>query len=129
MLALLLTFAYAHLSKEFRSANDDPKGNPQTGLWLHLEDFATEALVGKQTTWGKTLFISSVSLCAYLQDAELCDSKIKQRAGVSQALKSGVRKRRRSRTPPEHLNADDEHRFQEDEYRTAKRAERGDLSY
>jgi hypothetical protein len=115
--------------EEFRSAGGDPIGGEQTGLRIRLEDFAPQLLVPKQTSSDNDLFISSAKLCEYLRDAESSESTSKPNSGVFETLPPHIMKRRRSSTPAEELNTDDEHRFKEDEERAVKRFQRKDSSY
>lgn len=114
--------ARTYISKKFRKENGEV--NPQTGLRLHLEDFAPP-LLSKHTKFGRDIFISSTDLCAYLHDAEQDEVNVKQGLGYADPLKPGVRRKRRSLTTAEELNTDDESRYQEEEERANKRL-RGD---
>lgn len=79
----------------------------------------------------ETLVGSSQSICSSLSllydfvfGAESDAMRIKEENGGMFQLKSGARKRRRQRTPPEELKSDDRQRFlelEEDVERTARR--------
>jgi hypothetical protein len=71
--------------------------------------------------------LSSETLCHYLEVAE-ARTKAK-RGGLQDSPEPGVRKRRRSSTPPEELVSDDEATFRVQEEHTANKAELDDLSY
>jgi hypothetical protein len=117
--------AYTYISKEFRKENVEV--NPQKDLRLHLEDFAPP-LLSKHTKFGIDIFIPSTDLCAYLRDAEQDEMNVKQELGYADPLKPGVKRKRRSSTPAEELNTDDESRYQEAEERADKRS-REDTDY
>jgi hypothetical protein len=113
----------------FRDDEGNPVGHP--GLQLRLSDFAYEELARKelgdsvgdndQDPW---ICISGEQLCQYLDAAE---SKVKAAVG-KQSLAKGLRKRKRSETPPDEIRADDEEEYAEQENRAAKRTDH-DPSY
>jgi hypothetical protein len=102
--------------------------NLETGLRLHLEDFAPP-LLSKHIKFDRDIFISSTSLCAYLHDAEQDEINVKQMRGYVEPLKPGVKRRRHSSSSAEQLNTDDESQFQQEEQRDAKRSQRADRDY
>jgi hypothetical protein len=66
---------HAYTSQEFRDENSEV--NLETGLRLHLEDFAPP-LLSEDTKFGMDIFISSTNLCAYLHEAEQDEMNMKQ---------------------------------------------------
>ena len=75
----------------------------------------------------RELVISAQQLREFLSAAEV---KVQQRGSLSKdALASGVRKRKRSITPPEEITSDDEAKYIEQKKRVAKRTARDDLDY
>lgn len=54
---------------------------------------------------------------------------IKQRKGVAEKLKPGVKKRKRDITPPEQLSPDRERIFEDNEHRVFQRNALDDSSY
>ncbi|KAF2844474.1 hypothetical protein T440DRAFT_473377 [Plenodomus tracheiphilus IPT5] len=108
----------------FRDDEGHPVDHP--GLQLRLSDFAYEELARKelgdrvgdkdQDPW---ICISGEQLCQYLDAAE---SKVKAAVG-KQSLAKGIRKRKRSETPPDEIRADDEEEYAEEEKRAAKRTD------
>jgi hypothetical protein len=125
----LMTLHLLTFWEEFRNTEGNTVGDLQTGLRIRLEDFAPQMLVPKEAGSDTDLLISRGKLCEYLRDAELSELTSKPNGGVSETLPAGVRKRRRSSTPPEQLNTDDEHQFEEHENRAVKRSHRDDFSY
>lgn len=102
--------------------------NPETGLRLHLEDFAPP-LLSKRTKFGRDIYISSTSLYTYLHDAEQDEINVKQMRNYIEPLKPGVKRRRHSSSSVEQLNTDDESQFQQEEQRDTKRSQRADRDY
>jgi hypothetical protein len=100
----------------------DDDGNPTThpGLRLQLSDFAceelTEEAIGGE---GRDILLSTQELCQYLTAAE--DKIQGRRVLVKHSILSGVKKCKRSETPPERMASDDEARYVEQEERAAKR--------
>jgi hypothetical protein len=75
----------------------------------------------------REILLSTQQLCQYLAAAE---DKIRgQRALVKHSILPGVKKRKRSETPPERLASDDEAKYTEQELRAAKRMEKDDQDY
>jgi hypothetical protein len=75
----------------------------------------------------REILLSTQQLCQYLAAAE---DKIRgQRALVKHSILPGVKKRKRSETPPERLASDDEAEYAEQELRAAKRMEKDDQDY
>jgi len=75
----------------------------------------------------REILLSTQQLCQYLAAAE---DKIRgQRALVKHSILRGVKKRKRSETPPERLASDDEAKYAEQELRAAKRMEKDDQDY
>ncbi|PVH91052.1 hypothetical protein DM02DRAFT_647422 [Periconia macrospinosa] len=91
----------------------DEHGNPTDGpgLRLRLSDFANKGLVQRK-------------LCEFLDTAE---ARIYGRESLSQGvIPSGVKKRKRPKTPPEEMVSGDEARFVRLEERAAKRIAKDD---
>lgn len=77
--------------------------------------------------WDQELTISSEQLCDYLAAAE---AKTRKLGSLGQhVIAPGVKKRKRSETPPEEITADDEARYTEREERTAKRLAQADPDF
>jgi hypothetical protein len=75
----------------------------------------------------REILLSTQQLCQYLAAAE---DKIRgQRALVKHSILPGVKKRKRSETPPERLAFDDEAKYAKQELRAAKRMEKDDQDY
>jgi hypothetical protein len=108
----------------------DEHGNPSKnrGLRLRLTDFAYEELAQRELgDEDRELIITTEQLCEYLSAAE---TMVERSSSLGEHnLGPGVKKRKRSKTPPENLNSGDEARFIEDEERTAKRIAEHDLDY
>ena len=71
--------------------------------------------------------MSAQELCQYLAAAE--DKIQGQRVLVKHSILPGVKKRKRSETPPERIASDDEVRYVEQEERAAKRMADNDPDY
>lgn len=71
--------------------------------------------------------MSTQQLCRYLAAAE--DKTQGKRTLVKHSILSGVKKRKRSETPPERMASDDEMKYVELEERAAKRMADNDLDY
>ncbi|KAH8722734.1 hypothetical protein GQ44DRAFT_729367 [Phaeosphaeriaceae sp. PMI808] len=102
-------------------------GYGKKGLRLRLSDFAHEELVKKELgDQTREIHISGQQLCQFLTAAE----SMVQRAGTlhKSSLPPGVKKRRRSETPPEEIASDDEARFIEQERKVVKRMEALDFN-
>jgi len=96
----------------------DDQGNTtdHPGLRLRLSDFAYEELVQKELgDQNREIHISGQQLCQFLAAAE---SKV-QRAGSLgiHLVAPGVKKRKRSATPPDEIASGDEARYVEQEER------------
>ncbi|KAF2787667.1 hypothetical protein K505DRAFT_316306 [Melanomma pulvis-pyrius CBS 109.77] len=108
----------------------DDQGNPtdHPGLQLHLSDFAHKGLVQEEIgTQDQELVIPAQQLCQFLTAAEV---KVRQRGSLSKdPIPPGVKKRKRSETPPEEIASGDEARYVEEEKRAAKRIADDDLDY
>jgi hypothetical protein len=75
----------------------------------------------------RELDISAQQLCEFLNAAEV---KVRQKGSLSRdLLPVGVKKRKRSETPPEEIASADEARYVEQEERAAKRIAEGDSDY
>ena len=75
----------------------------------------------------REILLSTQQLCQYLAAAE---DKIRgQRALVKHSILPGVKKRKRSETPPERLASDDEAKYAEQELKAIKRIEKDDQDY
>ena len=75
----------------------------------------------------REILLSTQQLCQYLAAAE---DKIRgQRVLVKHSILPGVKKRKRSETPPERLASDDEAKYAGQELRAAKRMEKDDQDY
>lgn len=114
------------LSQAFR----DEHGNPtdHKGLRLRLTDFAYEELAHREIQdEDRELIISTRELCKYLNVAEAMTEQ--SDALGEHALDPRIKKRKRSETPPENINSDDEARYLGEEEREAKRVAQGDLDY
>ncbi|KAF2804425.1 uncharacterized protein BDZ99DRAFT_525633 [Mytilinidion resinicola] len=108
----------------------DDKGNPTNhpGLRLQLSDFACEELTKDEFSGeGREIIISTQELCQYLAAAE--DKVQGQRVLVRHSILPGMKKRKRSETPPEKLASDDEAKYAEREERAAKRTADDDPDY
>jgi hypothetical protein len=108
----------------------DAHGNPTDygDLRLRLSDFAHEELARKEIgDKGPELVVSTQQLCEYLDAAETM-------AGRSESLGEhsigpGIKKRKRSETPPEEITSGDESRYVAQEERAAKRMADCDPDY
>ncbi|KAI9763276.1 MAG: hypothetical protein M1839_006523, partial [Geoglossum umbratile] len=108
----------------------DDQGNPtdHPGLRLQLSDFACEELTEDAIRGGgQEILLSTQQLCQYLTAAE--DKARGQRALVKHSILPGVKKRKRSETPPERMASDDEAKYVEQEQRAAKRMADDDPDY
>ena len=75
----------------------------------------------------RELIIPAQQLCEFLDAAEV---KVRQKGSLSKdLLPLGLKKRKRSETPPEEIASGDEARYVEQEERAAKRIAEGDLDY
>lgn len=85
----------------------DDQGNPADylGLRLQLSDFACEELTEDAIGGGgREILLSTQQLCQYLAAAE--DEIQGQRALVKHSILPGVKKRKKSETPPERMASD-----------------------
>ncbi|KAF2444025.1 hypothetical protein P171DRAFT_413724 [Karstenula rhodostoma CBS 690.94] len=108
----------------------DDHGNPSDhgGLRLRLQDFAYEELAHRELgDEDKEVSISTRQLCEYLDAAE---TMVERSESLGEhKLGPGVKKRKRSETPPEDINSSDEARYVEQEVRAAKRGAEDDPDY
>lgn len=105
----------------FRDGNGEAILDPNSGFRLHLGDFASAELCNTFDNLDGTIFLSCATLCTFLNDAES-----EKRVISSRPL---LRKRRRTSTPDEELNTDDERNMVAAEERATKRADRDDSSF
>ncbi|ORX95175.1 hypothetical protein BCR34DRAFT_579473 [Clohesyomyces aquaticus] len=100
----------------------DDQGNPtdHPGLRLRLSDFAYQELAHNEIRGqDQELVVSAQQLCQYLTAAE---SKVQQAGSLGKhSIAPGVKKRKRSETPPEEIASGDEARYIKQEERAAKR--------
>ncbi|KAF2176017.1 hypothetical protein K469DRAFT_743120 [Zopfia rhizophila CBS 207.26] len=108
----------------------DDQGNPteHPGLRLHLSDFAYEELaqneIGDQD---RELVVSAQQLCQCLTAVE---TKVQQAGSLGKhSIASGVKKRKRSVSPPEEINSGDEAVYVKQEERAVKRMADDDPDY
>ena len=93
-----------------------------------MSDFACEELTQNGISAGDgEVFLSTQQLCRYLAAAE--DKTQGKRTLVKHSILPGVKKRKRSETPPERMASDDETKYVEQEERAAKRMADNDLDY
>ena len=97
-----------HICQIFRHEDGEPNLDPEAGLHLQLQDFATEALVEEYGDLHDPIFIPSTALCAYLDKGEHRASRVKQQKGRVTHRKPGLIKRPRESTPPEEIQPDRE---------------------
>jgi hypothetical protein len=76
---------------------------------------------------GQEIIVSTQQLCQYLDAAE--DKIRKQRILVKHSIPVGIKKRKRSETPPEKIVPDDEAKYTRLEQRAAKRIADSDPDY
>jgi hypothetical protein len=108
----------------------DEQGNPTThpGLRLQLADFACEELTKDVIEEGKReVILSTRELCDYLSAAE--DKMCREGSLVRHSIPAGVKKRKRSITPPDVMVSADEAKYVEEEEREAKRVAWNDSDY
>ena len=108
----------------------DDQGNPtdSPGLRLRLSDCACKDLVEDVVREGdREIHVSTQQLCQYLTDAE--DRVRRREPLVKTSIPYGVKKRKRSRTPPEEMASDDEAKYVEQERKVAKRMSDDDPDY
>jgi hypothetical protein len=75
----------------------------------------------------RELIVSTEKLCQFLAAAEV---KIHQRGSLSKdSLAPGVKKRKRSETPPEEITSGDEAKYVAQEKKVAKRVAESDPDY
>ncbi|KAF2802115.1 uncharacterized protein BDZ99DRAFT_492279 [Mytilinidion resinicola] len=110
----------------FRDDQGHPTNHP--GLRLQLSDFACEELTQDAIRGeDREITVSSLELCQYIAVAE--DKIRRQRALARHSILPGVKKRKRSETPPERMASDDEAKFAKQEERAAKRMADYDPDY
>ncbi|KAF2004129.1 hypothetical protein P154DRAFT_519687 [Amniculicola lignicola CBS 123094] len=114
------------VDETFRDDDGSPTNHP--GLRLHLSDFAHKGLVQDEIgDYNQELIVSTEQLCRFLTAAEV---KVRQRGSLSKdSLAPGIKKRKRSQTPPEEITSGDEARYVEQEERAAKRMADDDSDY
>jgi hypothetical protein len=97
-------------------------------LRFRLTDFAYEELAQKELgDQNREIHISSQQLCRFLAAME---SKVQQVGSLSKhSIAPGVKKRKRSETPPEEIASSDEARYAGQEERAAKRIADYDSDY
>ncbi|ORY01189.1 hypothetical protein BCR34DRAFT_575120 [Clohesyomyces aquaticus] len=110
----------------FRNQQGDPTDHK--GLRLQLKDFAYEELALREL--GDTdleLVISTQQLCEYLHTSE---TRVARLESLGRPLIApGLKKRKRSETPPDQITSGDEAQFAEQEQRAAKRVAQEDSDY
>ncbi|CAN9300260.1 unnamed protein product [Alternaria alternata] len=108
----------------------DDAGNATdySGLQLRLRDFAYEELVQEQLgDQDAEIHISSQQLCQFLDAAE---RKEQQSGSLGKHIISpSIKKRKRSKTPPEEIGSGDEAQYIQQERKVAKRSEDDDCDY
>jgi hypothetical protein len=103
-----------------------PSNHP--GLRLRLSDFAHEELAQEEIgDDDRELIVSAQQLCDCLDAAEAME-------GQSESLSEhfippGLKKRKRSETPPDQITSGDEAKYVEQEGRAAKRTAESDSDY
>ncbi|ORY12467.1 hypothetical protein BCR34DRAFT_563855 [Clohesyomyces aquaticus] len=108
----------------------DDQGNPtdHPGLRLYLKDFAYEELAQKELVdEDHELIVSTQQLCEYLSAAETMVGRLASLGEHS--IAPGLKKRKRSETPTEHITSGDEATYVEQEERVAKRIAKDDPDY
>ncbi|KAI9770858.1 MAG: hypothetical protein M1839_003021 [Geoglossum umbratile] len=108
----------------------DDQGNPtdHPGLRLRLSDFAYEGLTEDMVRDGdREILLSTQQLCQYLTDGE--DQVRRWEMLGKNSIPSGIKKRKRSRTPPERMTSGDEAKYVEQERKAAKRTSDDDPDY
>jgi hypothetical protein len=110
----------------FRDDQGEPTDHP--GLRLHLSDFAHKGLVQDElANQDRDLVVTAQELCQFLAAAE---AKAQQRGSLSRdSIAPGVKKRKRSETPPEEIASGDERAYAQQEQRTAKRLANDDPDF
>ncbi|KEF50867.1 uncharacterized protein A1O9_13079 [Exophiala aquamarina CBS 119918] len=105
----------------------DDQGNPvdHPGLRLQLRDFAHEELAYDEIEdEDRELVVSAQQLCQCLTAAE---TKVHPLRSLGKhSIAPGIKKRKRSETPPEGMASGDEARYVEQEQRAAQRMAHGD---
>jgi hypothetical protein len=97
-------------------------------LQLHLSDFAYEEVVQEDLgDQNRQIHISGQQLCQFLAAAEEIVQKAKIVKG--RLLPPGIRKRRRSDTPPDKVTLSDQAKEEEHERKVARRIEAQDPDY
>ncbi len=108
----------------------DDQGRPtrHSGLRLTLADFAYEELVQNEIRdRDQELVISAKQLCEYLSAAE---TKVEKLGSLGKhSIRPGLKKRKRSETPPDKIILVDEARYVKQEERAAKRLADDDPDY
>lgn len=110
------------LSQAFRDDQGNPTDHP--GLQLQLIDFAVEPLT--HGVGAREISISTGQLSQYLGAAE---SRMEKRDRAGGTIAPGVKKRKRSDTPPEAITSDTEAWYARQEEMDTEHAERDDDDY
>ncbi|KAL9618293.1 MAG: hypothetical protein Q9160_007004 [Pyrenula sp. 1 TL-2023] len=120
-------FLFSTSDKYHLQAFRDDQGNPtgHSGLRLQLVDFAPKSL--QQGVEAREISITDVQLCQYLAAAEDAFKERKDR--VDDSLPPGVKKRKRSETPPEAITSDTEAWYARQEEKEEDRVEQDDPDY
>ncbi|KAF2458011.1 hypothetical protein BDY21DRAFT_303212 [Lineolata rhizophorae] len=107
----------------------DDQGNPTShpGLRLRLGDFAYEELAQEIADDAHELNVSTEQLCECLDSAETMMAQLDSLG--EHKLAAGVKKRKRSETPPEEIGSADVARYIKLEDRTTKRLADKDPDY
>lgn len=108
----------------------DDQGNPTNipGLRLQLKDFAYDELAQKELGKdNRDVVVSAHQLCEYLDAAETMAGR--QDLLGEHAIAPGLKKRKRSETPPDQITSSDEASYVEQEERATKRVEEDDSDY
>ncbi|CAD6440521.1 768bddba-f0ab-45bd-bee9-c71a10b72206 [Sclerotinia trifoliorum] len=110
-----------------RDENGEWNKSSQAGLHLQLKDSAPKRIVSNfESVDGPmkdSLFISTHSLCEYLEFAEADTTMIEAKEGIVDP-KLFTRKRARSPTPIEELNEDGQRKFRKESRKVEKKAEK-----
>ena len=99
-----------------------PAANPsiQAGLRLQLCHFAIEVIVENYANLRVEIFISCQQLFDSLASSEAKAAKKRELNGRAKNLPAGAKKWRRTATPPDQLDADDEKYYENLERRASK---------
>jgi hypothetical protein len=114
--------------QEFRDKAGAVNTSPKAGLHLQLSNFAPNVIVREYANLRGEIFISCQQLSEFLSSSESKAAKKKQGTGRVDTSQAGVKKRRRTETPPDELDTEDEKYFESLELRASKRADEGDVA-